>query len=325
MIANGTLVEVYEDPLLIQVRVAPTIHWMEEFAAWLHENGRSQNTISAYLQDLRHFGKFFEQVNHSIFAPDHLNATDVKAYFRQQDDDLQVAVNSRNRRLASLRVLVEWAVKMGVLDYDPTASIQRKAVELTPRDRSDDEMARLETVVRDGSHIRCAGKGHAWLALRDRVMFELFKSTGLRIHEIAALTPDHFDFDTCELTIIGKGNKKATIKVPPALIGLLAEWIALNPTHSHLLCDWNGMPLTTHGIRDRIHMIGEAAGIHDLQPHDLRHTYAYRLMDTAMSQGLIHEHAKDLVRKQLRHGDNKTTDLYFRVRDSQIRAAVEAM
>lgn len=308
-----------------QVRVAPTIHWMEEFAAWLHENDRSQNTISAYLQDLRHFGKFFEQVNHSIFTPDQLNATDVKAYFRQQDDDLQVAVNSRNRRLASLRVMVEWAVKMGILDYDPTVSIQRKAVELMPRDRSDDEMARLETVVRDGSHIRCAGKGHAWLAMRDLVMWTLFKTTGLRVHEIAALTPEHFDFDACKLTVIGKGNKKATIDVPSTLIELLNEWIALNSRRSYLLCDWSGAPLTTHAIRDRIRMIGNAAGVHDLKPHDLRHTYAYRIMDMAISQGLIHEHAKDLVRKQLRHGHNKTTDLYFRVRESQIRAAVEAM
>jgi len=309
----------------MQVRVVPTLHWQEDFGAWLHENDRSQNTIMAYLQDIRHFAKYFEQVNGQAFTPDQFNATDVKAYFREQDDDLHVAVNSRNRRLASLRVMVEWAVQIGVLEYDPTVSIQRKAAERTPRDRSAIEMAKLDAVARAGSHIRCAGKGHAWLAMRDLVMWELFKGTGLRIHEIASLTPEHFDFDDNKLTVIGKGNKKATINVPPALIGLLSEWIALNPRQSHLLCDWDGGALTTHAIRDRIRMIGEAAGIHDLKPHDLRHTYAYHLMDTAMSQGMIHEHAKDLVRKQLRHGDNKTTDLYFRVRESQIRAAVEAM
>lgn len=310
---------------LSQVRVAPTIHWMDEFAAWLHEQERSRNTIAAYLQDLRHFAKFFEQVNGQPFTPDQLTAVDVKAYFHQQDDDLHVAVNSRNRRLASLRVMVEWAVKMGVLEYDPTISIQRKAVELLPRDRNDDEMARLDAVVRDGLHIRCAGERHIWLAMRDRLMLALFTRTGLRIHEIAALTPEHFDFDACELTVIGKGNKKATIKVPPALIDLLSEWIALNPRRTHLLHGWKGKSLTTHAIRERIRMIGAAAGIPHLKPHDLRHTYAFRLMDTALSQGLIHEHAKDLVRRQLRHGDNKTTDLYFRVRESQIRAAVEAM
>jgi integrase/recombinase XerC len=310
---------------LTQVRVAPTLHWIEDFGAWLHEHDRMPKTIEAYLQDLRHFSKFFEQVNHSVFAPDQLNATDVKAYFRHQDDDLQVAVNSRNRRLASLRVMVKWAVEIGILEYDPTVSIQRKSVELLPRDRSDEEISLLDAVVRDGLHVRCAGKGHAWLAMRDRVMWELFKRTGLRIHEIAALTPEHFDFDTYQLTIIGKGNKKAIIKVQAALIELLSDWIALNPSQSHLLCNWDGEVLHTEGIRDRIRMIGEAAGIHDLKPHDLRHTYAFHLMDTAMSQGMIHEHAKDLVRRQLRHGDSKTTDLYFRVRDSQIRAAVEAM
>lgn len=312
-------------PQLTDFRIVPMMHWSEDFAAWLHRNDRSMKTIEAYLQDVRHFSRFFEQANSMAFSPDQLNATDVKAYFRQQDDDLGVAVNSRNRRLASMRVMVEWAVAAGILEYDPTVSIQRKAVELLPRDRSDSEIERLDTVVREGSHIRCAGKSHAWLAMRDQVMWELFKRTGLRIHEIAGLTAEHFDFDTNELTVIGKGNKKATIKVPPALVELLRAWIGRNPRQSHLLCNWDGEALTTHAIRDRIRMIGDAAGIHDLKPHDLRHTYAFHLMDTALGQGLIQEHAKDLVRRQLRHGHSKTTDLYFRVRDSQVRAAVEAM
>lgn len=312
---------------LTQVRVAPTIHWLEDFATWLHENDRSQNTISAYLQDLRHFGKFFEQVNHCAFTPDQLNATDVKAYFHQQDNDLQVAVNSRNRRLASLRVMVEWAVKIGILDYDPTVSIQRKAVELMPRDRSDDEMTRLEAVVRDGSHIRCAGKGHAWLALRDQVIWWSFVHTGLRIHEVAGLNVSSLDFAENKITVIGKGNKKATISVPSAFMTMLASWLDLRPSAAGdvLITSWEGKRLSTHQIRERIQMIGRAAGIPDIKPHDIRHWYAYQLKDRLIEQGISEEKALDGVRKQLRHGDVKTTLRYFRVRESQIRAAVEAM
>lgn len=310
---------------LTQVRVAPTMHWSEEFGAWLHEHGRMGKTVCAYLQDVRHFARYFEQVNGQGFTPDQLNATDVKGYFAAQDADKAVAPTSRNRRLASLRVMVEWAVEAGILEYDPTVSVKRVKFESTPRDRSANEMERLSAVVADGSHISCAGDGHAWLALRDQVLFALFGDTGLRIHEVAGLNVDDLDFDAGVIHVMGKGAKKATINVPSALMSMLQEWVELNGCREALIIGWNHERISTGQIRRRIKMIGEAAGIHDLKPHDLRHTYAYRLSDSLVRQGLSAEKALDGVRKQLRHGDAKTTLLYFRVRESQIRAAVEAM
>jgi integrase len=72
-------------------------------------------------------------------------------------------------------------------------------------------------------------------------------------------------------------------------------------------------------------MVGETAAVNDLLPHDLRHTYAYAISDALKAQGLPETAITNGVRKQLRHGDEKTTRLYFGVRNSQIRAAVEAL
>lgn len=310
---------------LSQIRIAPTLHWTEDFAAWLHEHDRMPKTISAYLQDLRHFGRFFEQANGQAFSPELLNATDVKTYFREQDADKDVAATSRNRRLASLRVMVQWSVDAGLLEYDPTVSIKRQEVELNPRDRTNAEMVRLEEVVQGGLHIRCAGEMHTWLAMRDRVMWTLFRKTGLRIHEVTAVSIDDLDFDANEIHVMGKGAKKAVVTAGSDLLDLLAEWAALNPNAESLVCDLHGKPLTTGQIRRRIKMIGEAAGIHDLKPHDLRHTYAYQFKEQLMDRGMDESKAKDAVRRQLRHGDERTTQLYFRARKSEIRAAVEAM
>jgi integrase len=92
-----------------------------------------------------------------------------------------------------------------------------------------------------------------------------------------------------------------------------------------LVVGLDGTRLTTGQIRRRIQMIGNAAGVRGLKSHDLRHTYAYQLSQAFINQGLNSEKAADGVRKQLRHADEKTTRLYFRVRSSEIRAAVEAM
>lgn len=313
---------------LTQLRVAPTIHWMEDFGAWLHEHDRRPNTISAYLQDVRHFADFFENENGEHFTPGLLNATDVKKYFARQDADKDIAIASRNRRLASLKVLVEWAVAMGVLEYDPTVCIKRQSLgQIIPRDRTQDEMVRLNAVVSEGSYLRCASEGHAWLGQRDRVIWLVMTGAGLRIHEVAGLDVDDLDFDANKIFVMGKGGKKADVDVSTEFMNEIASWMQLRPVSAGqaLITDQEGNRITTGQIRRRIQLIGEGAGVKDLKPHDLRHTYAYLLSDALMNLGLPMLSAMNGVRKQLRHGDLKTTTLYFGVRESQIRAAVEVM
>jgi site-specific recombinase XerC len=311
---------------LTELYVAPTLHWTEAFGAWLFANDRRPNTISAYLQDVRHFSKFFQQENGTSFEPGLLNATDVKKYFAWQDADKAVKPMSRNRRLATLRVLVDWAVESGILEYDPTISIKRMAVELSPRDRTPDEMMRLNAVADGGSHVRCKSEGHAWLGHRDHVIWLLFQDAGLRIHELAGLDVTDVDFESKKIHVLGKGGKKADVIVSSALIDAIASWLDLRAASSPqaLITDWNGERITSGQIRRRLKMMGEAAGVDHLNPHDLRHNFVYSVLDTMLEQGLHMPVALDAARKQARHGDAKTTMMYLRSRESQIRLAMEA-
>lgn len=312
---------------ITQLRVATSIHWTEAFGAWLRVNDRRPNTINGYLQDARHFAMFFERENGQAFEPGLLNATDVKKYFARQDADKSVKPTSRNRRLATLKVLVAWCVEEGVLEYDPTVCIKRQPTEFTPRDRSADEMARLNEVVEAGSHLRCASTGHAWLGARDRVIWLLFRDAGLRIDDVRMADVEDVDFEESKLHLMGKGGKKASVTVSQDFLDAIRSWLDLRPAGScqALITDQHGQRISTGQIRRRVQMIGESAGVRDLKPHDIRHTYAYRLADALLSQGAPMLAAMNGVRKQMRHGDMKTTAAYFGVRDSQIRAAVEVM
>lgn len=311
---------------ITQLVVAPSIHWTEAFGAWLHLNDRSPSTVSAYLQDVRHFADHFLRENGSEFFPQQLNATDVKSYFRWQDGEKSIAPASRNRRLATLRVLVRWAVEEGLLDYDPTVSIKRQPVEPSPRDRSHAEMDALNAVVGAGSHLKCKTENHVWLGLRDRVIWILFNSAGLRISEVASLEVRDLDFSANVIHVLGKGKKKARVEVKPEAMAEVAEWLNMRGVASSVvISDWDGKPLSRGQVWRRIKMIGQSAKVGDLKPHDLRHTYAYSISDALKKQGLPEQAVSNGVRKQMRHGDEKTTRLYFGVRVSQIRAAVEAM
>jgi site-specific recombinase XerD len=310
---------------ITQLKVATT-HWMEDFKFWLRENDRVEITVSAYMQDLRHFSEFFHFENASAFSPDQLNATDVKKYFAGQDADKSVAPASRNRRLASLRVLVHWAVKAGLLEYDPTISIKRQPVEPSPRDRSGDEMARLNATVSAGSHLKCNTENHIWLGMRDHAIWILFNSAGLRESEVAGLDVSDLDFSENKISIYGKGAKKASIDMQEGAMNEISEWLKQRGVKSDaVITDWKGNRITRSTVWRRIKMIGAAADVDNLKPHDLRHTFAYAYDDALKSQGVPEFARMNGVRKQMRHADMKTTALYFGIRDSQIRAALEVM
>lgn len=301
-------------------------HWTDDFALWLREHGRVGATVEAYLQDLRNFSQFFHRENACAFDPTQLNATDVKKYFAEQDADKSVAPSSRNRRLASLRVMVQWAAEVGLLEYDPTISIKRQPVEPSPRDRSRNEMVKLNAVVSAGSHLKCQSEGHVWLGLRDRVIWILFNSAGLRESEVAGLDVCDLDFVTNEINVYGKGAKKAPVRMSAESMEEIKQWIEMRGVQAEaVVTDWKGNRITRSQVWKRVKMIGAAGGVGDLKPHDLRHTYAYAYDEALRKVGLPESARRNAVRKQMRHADAKTTDLYFGVRESQMRAALEVM
>lgn len=311
---------------ITQLEVATSIHWMDDFKFWLREHDRVEITISAYMQDLRHFSDFFQCENGSSFSPNQLNATDIKSYFRGQDADRAVAPASRNRRLASLRVLVHWAVEAGLLEYDPTVSIKRQPVEPSPRDRSKKEMKNLDAVVSAGSHLKCNSEKHIWLGLRDRAIWILFNFAGLRESEVAGLDVTDLDFAENKINVYGKGAKKAAIDMKPDAMNEISEWLKMRGVKSDaVITNWKGERITRGQIWRRVKMIGAAADVGDLKPHDLRHTFAYAYNDALESLGMPDFARQNGVRKQMRHADMKTTAIYFGIRDSQIRAALEVM
>lgn len=311
--------------MLLNATVAVTPAWQDDFGVWLHEHARAQKTIEAYLQDVAHYARWFEATSQASFGVDALNRTDICAYFDWQARE-KAAVNSRNRRLSSLRVFVAWMRERGMLDYDPTDRIRRaEQSKLPPRAKDAGEFARLVVGAEAGAHLRCAGSMHQMLAARDQVIFGLMGLAGLRVAEVANLDVDDLHLVRAEITVRGKGGKVGDVVIPAELVGLLETWLATRPgAGSALVTDWHGERITTGQIRRRVEMMGAAVGI-TLKPHDLRHTYIYRLLDSFLRQNAALPVALDAVRLQARHSDVRTTMSYLRASYGQIRMAVEGM
>jgi integrase/recombinase XerC len=148
---------------------------------------------------------------------------------------------------------------------------------------------------------------------------------GLRVAEVAGLDVDDLHLESGEITVRGKGGKVGQVIVPCELATLIESWLAARPGAGlALITDWNGERITSGQVRRRVEMMGAAIGI-TLKPHDLRHTYIYRLLDSFLRQQVALPVALDAVRLQARHADVRTTMSYLRASNRQIRMAVEGM
>ncbi len=297
--------------------------WLDGFAAWLRGRGKRPLTVAAYVQDVRGFARWFEQARGKAFVPEALDEEAVRAWWTAQER-AKAAASSRNRRLASLRALVRWANETGRLAGDPTVGVRRAVRRPGPPRSHEDAFEALAQTAAAAEHLRKHTEKHRWLGLRDRVIFGLMARAGLRIGEVAGLDVADVDLEAGELRVVGKGGVEGRVLIPASLVADLRAWLAVHPGGAALVTTWNGRRLSTAQIRRRVAAIGEAAGV-DLRPHDLRHTYIYRLLDVFLREGMAMPVALDAVRQQARHGDVRTTQGYLRARYSQVRQAVEGL
>ena len=68
------------------------------------------------------------------------------------------------------------------------------------------------------------------MALRDKAMFELFYSSGLRLAELINLKPEDLSFSDRTVLILGKGDKTRVVPIGSQAIQALREWMKLRET-----------------------------------------------------------------------------------------------
>jgi site-specific recombinase XerC len=173
--------------------------------------------------------------------------------------------------------------------------------------------------------LRCHTDKYVLLGQRDVVIWALATEAGLRESEIASLPIAAVDFKTRYITVTGKGQHTGHVKVSTRLLELLKKWLAVRPAQGDtLVCGWSGESLSRTTIWRRIHDMGLAAGL-DVSPHDGRHTFCLGVMRQALKGGMSPESALDVVRRQARHRDTRTTLRYLRATDNDLERVMDAL
>ena len=148
------------------------------------------------------------------------------------------------------------------------------------------------------------------MALRDRAMFELLYSSGLRLGELVSLdTADgRVDLKHGEVTVTGKGSKTRTVPIGAKARDALHDWLEVRsqvaaPGEKALFVGARGKRISPAVVGARLAAWARASGVGEhVHPHMLRHSFATHLLQSSQDLRAVQE--------MLGHASISTTQVY---------------
>jgi integrase/recombinase XerC len=202
--------------------------------------------------------------------------------------------------LSSWRGFFRWLARHHGLAADPTAGVRApKVAKALPKALAPDEAAALLD--------RAA---HDALEVRDRAMFELCYSSGLRLAELIGLDAGdaRIVLKDAEVTVTGKGHKTRTVPVGGKALEALRAWIETRaqvaaPGEPALFVGARGERVDPTVVRRRLARWALRAGLGThVHPHVLRHSFASHVLQSSGDLRAVQE--------MLGHASISTTQVY---------------
>ena len=252
---------------------------VDSFGLHLAAENKAARTIAAYTEAAR------------WFAAAHLLPATEKTRWEQVDrQDVQrwiVELLGRyspayaSMQFRALQQFSRWlAAEDGICD--PMAGLRPPAVPVRPVPFfTTGELSRLEAVCR----------GDSFAQRRDAAVIAVFRATGIRLSEMAAIRHDpgdparsDLDLQAREIKIRGKGGKNRTVRITRQAARAADRYLRARARHPQAWRPqlWLGVhgrgPLTAAGIYQLIARRGEQAGV-AVHPHRFRHHFSHTWLD----------------------------------------------
>ena len=268
---------------------------------------RPVHTRSAYLRDTRAL---------AILAGDHdmgrLGSRELRRFLATLHGR-GLSGRSLARTLSSWRAFYRTLQdRDAAMTENPCAGIKApKAAKRLPAALSPDEAVRLVEI-----------RGDDPLALRDRALFELAYSSGLRLAELAGLDVGRVDLATGEVRVWGKGAKERIVPVGAAAATALRAWLPVraarvNADENALFIGKSGARITPRSIERRLAdwAVRQGLGRH-VHPHMLRHSFASHLLQSSGDLRAVQE--------MLGHASIASTQVYTHLDFQHLAKAYDA-
>ena len=286
---------------------------LEQFLEHLrYERNVSAHTLRNYASDLEQFLDFLAPLDQAtrrrnlpaVSQIDHLT-------IREWLGSLHAAQKSKSsiaRKLAALRTFFQFLVREEVLELNPAKLVSTPRLEKKlPKHLSIEEAIRfIETPDAETD-----------LGKRDRAMLELMYATGVRVAELTTINLGDVDFQNRLVRVTGKRRKQRIVPFGDPAGAAIRNYLEVREKflfnapiskreEEPLFLNYQGTRITTRSVGRMVDKyIRICAGMHNISPHALRHSFATHLLDSGADLRDIQE--------LLGHARLSTTQIYTHV------------
>ena len=276
------------------------------------ERGLSENSISAYSQDILKLTKFLTEKELAI-SPDNITSDILERFV--YSNAKTIAPRSQARMISGLRNFFDYLIFEDYRKENPTdlleaPKIGRKLPDTLSENEINEIISQIDLSKPEGE--------------RNRAMIETLYSCGLRVTEMIQLKISDLFFEEGFIRVIGKGNKQRFVPINSYMIKLIENYknlirsgIKIQKGHEDtIFLNRRGKQISRNMVFMILKDLTEKAGIHKtVSPHTLRHSFATHLL----------ENGADLraIQQMLGHESITTTEIYMHLDKSHLKQVVE--
>lgn len=270
------------------------------------ERSLSPNTVNSYLSDIAKFSRFLGPV-----LPAEVSSDDISSFLVSMHES-EISKRSQSRMISSLRSFFDFLQLEGKIETNPCEKIDSpKLNRYIPVVLSVEEIDRIISSV-DLSE----PEGH-----RNKAIFEMLYSCGLRVSELISLRISDLFFEDAFIRIIGKGNKQRLVPIGEPAMDAVNLYISqsrrkyTSKSEDVLFLNRRGGKLTREMIFLIVKKQAETAGIRkNVSPHTFRHSFATHLVGNGADLRVVQE--------MLGHESILTTEIYTHIDSEKWRESI---
>ena len=281
--------------------------FLKEFLTYLQvEKGLARLSLEGYRRDLDRLQTW---VNKNGKLISDLTRADLRKWIASLSRE-GLAPTSIARAVSATRGFFKFLMLDGHIKTHPAEDLDTpQRFSYLPKFLTEDEINRL-LAVPDVSTEE---------GIRDRAVLEIMYATGLRVSELVGLKQADVDLLAGLVVCHGKGNKERRVPLGKSAIHWLQQYAAVKKGYGKQTAPnvflHRGRPFTRQIAWSMIKRHAEKAGIKNVSPHTLRHSFATHLL----------QHGADSrsVQALLGHSDISTTQIYTHITDIHLRSAYD--
>lgn len=266
---------------------------VESFLIHIEKERRlSRHTIESYQRDVLLLLRLAESTPLDDIRTHHIRRFVARLHARG------LGGRSLGRALSAWRGFFNFLIRDHGFAHNPCVGVRApKTEKRLPDALSPEEMSKLVDLPASDA-----------FAVRDRAMFELFYSSGLRLSELTGLRPTDIDLDDATVRVLGKGGKTRVVPVGRFALRYIRNWLQERGAISKgeqtaLFLNHRGKPIGPRTVQQRLKMWAQKQGMtQHVHPHMLRHSFASHVLQSSGDLRAVQE--------MLGHASISSTQIY---------------